>query len=159
MATAVQTPEDTHALNSTVLDFANDVIAQAAEIFRAYRETGTITANGTVGFIERVPGDDKIVSVNLPHPFDRSIHSVKPLSFTVTGLDGTAFKGRPNGRYLKVFNQNPTITSLSHVHSPNLGAWAQMSADPELGVSSVPNVRTVVVLPAPFGPRKPNTSP
>lgn len=32
-------------------------------------------------------------------------------------------------------------------------------ADPEVGVSSVPSVRTVVVLPAPFGPRNPNTSP
>src|SRR3984885_14057312 len=32
-------------------------------------------------------------------------------------------------------------------------------ADPELGAISVPNVRTVVVLPAPFGPRNPNTSP
>jgi hypothetical protein len=32
-------------------------------------------------------------------------------------------------------------------------------ADPEFGAISVPNVRTVVVLPAPFGPRKPNTSP
>ena len=32
-------------------------------------------------------------------------------------------------------------------------------ADPEVGAISVPSVRTVVVLPAPFGPRKPNTSP
>ena len=32
-------------------------------------------------------------------------------------------------------------------------------ADPELGAIRVPSVRTVVVLPAPFGPRKPNTSP
>ena len=32
-------------------------------------------------------------------------------------------------------------------------------ADPELGAISVPRVRTVVVLPAPLGPRKPNTSP
>ncbi len=32
-------------------------------------------------------------------------------------------------------------------------------ADPELGAISVPSVRTVVVLPAPLGPRKPNTSP
>jgi hypothetical protein len=32
-------------------------------------------------------------------------------------------------------------------------------ADPELGAISVPSVRTVVVLPAPFGPRNPNTSP
>jgi hypothetical protein len=33
------------------------------------------------------------------------------------------------------------------------------TAEPELGESNVPNVRTVVVFPAPFGPKKPNTSP
>jgi hypothetical protein len=32
-------------------------------------------------------------------------------------------------------------------------------ADPEVGATSVPSVRTVVVFPAPFGPRNPNTSP
>ena len=33
------------------------------------------------------------------------------------------------------------------------------TAEPAVGAISVPSVRTVVVLPAPFGPRKPNTSP
>src|SRR5579859_4663901 len=33
------------------------------------------------------------------------------------------------------------------------------TADPEVGAISVPRIRTVVVLPAPLGPRKPNTSP
>jgi hypothetical protein len=32
-------------------------------------------------------------------------------------------------------------------------------AEPDVGAMSVPSVRTVVVLPAPFGPRKPKTSP
>ena len=32
-------------------------------------------------------------------------------------------------------------------------------AEPELGAIRVPSMRTVVVLPAPFGPRNPNTSP
>ena len=32
-------------------------------------------------------------------------------------------------------------------------------AEPEVGAMRVPSVRTVVVFPAPFGPRKPNTSP
>jgi hypothetical protein len=32
------------------------------------------------------------------------------------------------------------------------------AAEPEVGATSVPSVRTVVVLPAPFGPRKPKTS-
>ncbi|MDQ1653507.1 MAG: hypothetical protein QOI35_2707 [Cryptosporangiaceae bacterium] len=31
--------------------------------------------------------------------------------------------------------------------------------EPDVGAMSVPSVRTVVVLPAPFGPRKPKTSP
>jgi len=34
-----------------------------------------------------------------------------------------------------------------------------ITADPEVGSISVPSIRTVVVLPAPFGPRNPNTSP
>src|ERR1700730_16738163 len=33
------------------------------------------------------------------------------------------------------------------------------TADPDVGVINVASKRTVVVLPAPFGPRKPNTSP
>src|SRR5258706_1958666 len=32
-------------------------------------------------------------------------------------------------------------------------------AEPEVGAMRVPSVRTVVVFPAPFGPRKPKTSP
>jgi hypothetical protein len=32
-------------------------------------------------------------------------------------------------------------------------------ADPEVGAISVPSVRTIVVLPAPFGPRRPKISP
>ena len=118
MATAVQINDE---LNSAVTDFAAEVQAQATNIFRAFRETGTITANGTVGFIERVPGEDKIVSVGLAHPFDAG----KPVSVSIAGLDGTVYQGRGAGRYLKIFNQHPDITSLSHVHSPSLAAWAQ----------------------------------
>ena len=33
------------------------------------------------------------------------------------------------------------------------------AAEPDVGAMSVPSVRTVVVRPAPFGPRKPKTSP
>ena len=33
------------------------------------------------------------------------------------------------------------------------------TAEPAVGAINVPSVRTVVVLPAPLGPRKPNTSP
>lgn len=129
MATAPQVNDN---LNSAVTDFAQASLKLAADVFRAYREVGTLTANGTVGFIERVPGEDKIISIGLPHPFDRD----KPLDYSVTGLDGTAFRGRANGRYLKVFNAHEAITSLSHVHSPSLGAWAQTHRS--LPISYVP---------------------
>lgn len=120
MATLIERP----ALNSTVLDFAETVVAEAANAFAAFRETGTITANGTVGFIERVPGEDILVSVNYPGPFRRDA-ALEP---TIAGLDGTSYQGKAagvTGRYGKVFSAHPDITSLSHVHSPNLGAWAQ----------------------------------
>jgi hypothetical protein len=37
--------------------------------------------------------------------------------------------------------------------------YAATVAAPEVGAMRVPSVRTIVVFPAPFGPRKPNTSP
>jgi ribulose-5-phosphate 4-epimerase/fuculose-1-phosphate aldolase len=45
----------------------------------------------------------------------------------VFGLDGTVYVGeaRGSGRYNKLFEQHPEITTVSHVHSPYLGAWAQ----------------------------------
>ncbi len=118
--TSPTTPE----LSESLQAFVAEVKQQAAVIFEAYRDTGTITANGTVGFIERVPGEDKLVSVNYPGPFEKH----KPLKATVTGFDGTVYlgagKGGP-GRYTKLFEQHPEITTVSHVHSPALGAWAQ----------------------------------
>lgn len=118
MATAVQFDQP---INSAVTDFAETFLAEAANIFRAFREVGTLTANGTVSFLERVPGEDVLVGTGLPHPFDRD----KPLNLSIVGLDGTVHRGRGGGRYLKIFNAHPAITSISHVHSPSLGAWAQ----------------------------------
>ena len=40
-----------------------------------------------------------------------------------------------------------------------LKAIPAILAAPDVGAISVPRVRTVVVFPAPFGPRKPKTSP
>src|SRR5262245_32381417 len=42
---------------------------------------------------------------------------------------------------------------------PGVSGMPATVARPEVGVTIVPSVRTVVVLPAPFGPRNPNTSP
>jgi hypothetical protein len=53
-----------------------------------------------------------------------------------------------------------TATRL-RISTPFAGVSANPAtcAEPDVGASSVPSVRTVVVLPAPLGPRNPNTSP
>ena len=42
---------------------------------------------------------------------------------------------------------------------PGVSGIPATVAEPEVGAMSVPRVRTVVVFPAPFGPRNPKTSP
>jgi hypothetical protein len=113
----------TDTLPAAVTAFAEATIAEAANAFAAFRDTGTITANGTVGFIERVPGEDFLVSVNYPGPFERN----KPLTADIFGLNGKVHQGKGFGalRFLSIFQQHGDITSLSHVHTPNLGAWSQ----------------------------------
>lgn len=120
MATALRAPE----LTTATLDFAENVRAEAENAFAAFRDTGTITANGTVGFIERVPGEDLLVSINYPGPFRRN---ERP-GLSIFGLDGTIHQGNGAGgaaRYGRIFTAHRDITSLSHVHSPSLAAWAQ----------------------------------
>jgi ribulose-5-phosphate 4-epimerase/fuculose-1-phosphate aldolase len=112
------------ALDQEVLDFVDQTRAQAQLAFRVLRETGSLTAFGTVGFVERVPGRELVVIVNDPGPFRKD----EPLVASVLGLDGQVYAGNHGGggnRYLKLFRERPDVTSVSHVHSPALGAWAQ----------------------------------
>lgn len=110
-------------VNAEVLAFAENVREQAQLAFRVLRETGSLTAFGTVGFVERVPGEDKVVVVNDPGPFRKD----QPLVASIVGFDGTVYAGNPAGgaRYLKLFRENQEVSSISHVHAPSLGAWAQ----------------------------------
>ena len=113
----------TTTLPAKVQTFADDTVAQAWNAFRAFRETGTLTANGTVGFIERLPGADILVSVNYPGPFEAD----QPVTADIFDLNGVVLQGKGQGalRFVNVFRAHPEITSLSHVHTPALGAWSQ----------------------------------
>lgn len=118
-------PDTATRLTEQVLAFVEQTRKDALLAFSALRETGSLTAFGTVGFVERVPGEDLVVIVNDPGPFRKG----EPLVATVAGLDGTIYAGNTHaggaGRYLKLFNTHPDVTTISHVHSPSLGAWAQ----------------------------------
>ncbi|MCB4810646.1 class II aldolase/adducin family protein [Methylovorus menthalis] len=105
-------------------DFVQSVLEESQLAFDVFRETGTITANGTVGFVERVPGQEQLVIVNYGGPFNKG----KKLEALVVDFDGNVVIGKSglgNTRYNKLFKQHADVTSISHVHSPYLGAWAQ----------------------------------
>ncbi|MEG3181406.1 class II aldolase/adducin family protein [Sphingomonas sp. LT1P40] len=113
-------------LNSTITDFAAAVVRDATIAFRGLAATGTIAPSGTVNFVERVPGEEAVVSIGYPGPFapDAEIHP------TIYALDGEVLKGPPNanlggGRYLSIFRAHADITTVSHVHTVYLGAWSQ----------------------------------
>ncbi len=112
-------------LGNDIVSFVAQATEEAERAFRVFRETGTLTANGTVGFVQRIPHENKLVSLNDPGPFRRG----QPLKPVVFGFDGTVHVGEGHpaglGRYTKIFEQHPDITTVSHVHSPYLGAWAQ----------------------------------
>ena len=115
-------PKFSSALSTSATDFIEQVKVDAALAFEVFRETNTLTANGTVSFTERVPGENKLAFISYPGPWKRN----KPLEADIIGLDGTVYQGQPRGdRWLKLFSQHPDITSISHFHTPYLAAHAQ----------------------------------
>lgn len=80
-------------LNSTIQDFAREAAIDAEIAFRELRENGTLSASATVNFVERVPGEQAVVSIGHPNRFSRD-QELKP---TIIALDGTVLDGDPNG--------------------------------------------------------------
>lgn len=114
----IQTP-----LSEQLTDFIDEQREKAEFAFEVFRQSGTITANGTVNFVERVPFENKLVTINYAGPWNRERKS----SVSVETLDGDVLIGRKagGGRYNKLFREHTDVTTISHVHAPNLGAWAQ----------------------------------
>ena len=100
------------------------VKADAERSFRILRETNTTTAYGTVGYVVRVPNEEKLIVVNDPGPWNRG-EAITP---AVIGFDGKVYAGKSNGqpnRYTKLFQAHADIHIISHVHTPYIAAWAQ----------------------------------
>ena len=113
-------------LNSTISDFAREAAIDAAIAFKELSENGTLSASKTVNFVERVPGEEAVVSIGHPNRYSRD-PEIRP---TVLAFDGTVLEGEANGnlgggRYLSIFRAHNDITTVSHVHTPYLGAWSQ----------------------------------
>ena len=112
-------------LNPAIADFVENAARDAQKAFTVFRETGTVSANGTVNFVERVPGEEIAIALNEPGPWADD-KTVKPI---VATFDGTVLSG--SGRagfvtsYADVFRAHPEITTVVHIHTPWLGGWAQ----------------------------------
>ncbi|MFJ6098154.1 class II aldolase/adducin family protein [Williamsia muralis] len=112
-------------LSPAIAEFVENTARDAQKAFTVFRETGTVSANGTVNFVERVPGEEIAIALNEPGPWADD-KTVKPI---VATFDGTVLSG--SGRagfvtsYADVFRAHPEITTVVHIHTPWLGGWAQ----------------------------------
>jgi len=113
-------------LSSVATGFVDELIGTTSRVLRGFRETGTTTAYGTVGIYERIPGENILVLVNDTGPFGQD----EPPDVAVVGFDGVVYQGNPARggavhRYRRIFEAHEDVTTVVHVHSPHLGAWAQ----------------------------------
>lgn len=113
------------ALSADLGAFVEQATADADKAFRVLRETGTTSANRTVNFVERVPGEEVAVALNDPGPWADD-PAVRPI---VASFDGNVLAGGgPAGfvtGFAKLFRAKPDITTVVHIHTPWLGGWAQ----------------------------------
>ncbi len=98
----------------------------ARKAFRVLRETRTLSASGTLSFTHRIPGEEKLINLGYTGPWGDDLDEVRT---SVVGFDGAVYlgKGGPGGegRYTKLFREHPDVTTISHIHTPHLGAYAQ----------------------------------
>jgi len=98
----------------------------ARKAFRVLRETRTLSASGTLSFTHRIPGEEKLVNLGYTGPWGDDLDEVRT---SVVGFDGAVYLGAAGpageGRYTKLFREHPDVTTISHIHTPYLGAYAQ----------------------------------
>lgn len=126
-------------LSPEALGFIAQAQKDAGKAFRLLRETRTISPSGTLFYGVRIPGEDKLVTLNYA-----GLWADDP-DAPITGVidfEGNSLWSEPPGgtaRYLKLFRKHPDIKAVSHVHTPHLGAYSQ--AHSELPLLYVPNRR------------------
>lgn len=125
MAITETSPQATGgSLSAEAEAFVAAAADDARHAFTVLRRTGTLSANGTIVFAERIPGHDAFVVLADPGPWALDA-TVAP---SVYRFDGTRLSGEGGGEgfgFGKLLAQRPEITTVAHVHSPYLGAWSQ----------------------------------
>jgi hypothetical protein len=112
---------DLSSLSPEVQAFVERATRDAEKAFRVFRSTGTVAANGTANFVERVPGEELALVLNDPGPWEDD-QTVRPI---LSPFSGGGFVKE----FAALFRARPEITTMLHIHSPWLGAWAQTHRD------------------------------
>ncbi|WP_395671474.1 class II aldolase/adducin family protein [Phenylobacterium sp.] len=113
------------ALSAAALEAVLQAQKDARKAFRVLRETRTLSASGTLSFTHRIPGEEILVNLGYTGPWGDDLDEVRT---SVVGFDGTVYLGKSpggEGRYTKLFREHPDVTTISHIHTPYLGAYAQ----------------------------------
>ena len=116
------------AVSPEVERFVADTAQVATEGFALLRATRVLSPSATIQIWERVPGHDWLVGINHPNPWRSRTPRVEA---AVYGFDTTPVLGDPAAargarRFAAIFEQHADVTTVVHVHSPHLGAWAQV---------------------------------
>lgn len=135
---------ETH-LNPALLAFVEQVRRDTAKASRLLWETRTLSPSQTYQVYQRVPNHDLYVTALYPSPWD-SGDGAGEVKVSLSGFDGTAYIGKPAGgpgRYTRIFQRHPRVTTVIHAHTPSLGSWA--SAHKPFPIRYVPITRETVV--------------
>lgn len=119
----------TTQIDSGVEEFIDATTQDARRALRVFRDTGTVSANGTANFVERIPGLEAAIAINEPGPWADN-RLAQPIVATFDGDVLRAPEGYDGGAgfvlaYAELFRAHPEITSVVHVHTPWLGGFAQ----------------------------------
>jgi L-ribulose-5-phosphate 4-epimerase len=133
----------TEQLSEASLGFVDRFTHEVRHVFGALRAGGTLTANGTLAIVERLPDeDDRFLSVH-----DPGLWSVDgTFKVVVSDSDGNVYHG--DGPVIDAFGfvevlvRHPSLTTVVHVHSPHLAAFSQ--AHRPLRISYVPSQRATL---------------
>lgn len=118
--------ESINGLTPEATAFVLQAQKDARKAFRVLRETRTISASGTLSFTHRIPGEEKLINLGYTGPWGDDLDEVRT---SVVGFDGAVYLGQGQrggeGRYTALFRKHPDVTTISHIHTPHLGAYAQ----------------------------------
>ncbi len=112
----------------------------ARKAFHVLRETRTLSASGTLSFVQRLGDSEKLVNLGYVGLWGDDPDEV---ATSVVGFDGTVYLGKGagqgEGRYTRLFKEFPDFQTIAHIHTPHLGAYSQ--AHLPLPLLYVPNRR------------------